>query len=51
MTPRDEDFVRRVLGREPNDRDRRFYALRNAGFEGPIDQDGYAVTPLLRLFT
>jgi hypothetical protein len=33
------------LGRQPlNERDRRFYALRESGYQGPIDQDGYPDT-------
>lgn len=31
-------------GKQLNDRDRRFYALREAGYKGPIDQDGYPDT-------
>lgn len=31
-------------GTPENDRDRRFHDLRDSGYRGPIDQDGYAVT-------
>ena len=36
--PRD----RRGWDRQPlNEKDRRFFALRESGYRGPIDQDGY----------
>lgn len=31
-------------GKPLNERDRRFYALRDSGYEGPINQDGYPDT-------
>jgi hypothetical protein len=31
-------------GKPLNERDRRFYALRESGYQGPIDQDGYPDT-------
>lgn len=45
-----DDWIRATYKREPTDRDHRFFALRDSGYTGPIDQDGYAVTPLLKLF-
>lgn len=35
---------RRVDGRPETDADRRFFDLRESGYTGPVDQDGYAVT-------
>jgi hypothetical protein len=31
-------------GKPLNDKDKRLYALRESGYKGPIDQDGYADT-------
>ena len=31
-------------GKPLNERDRRFFALRDSGYTGPIDQDGYPDT-------
>ncbi len=36
--------TRRIDGRPETDADRRFFDLRESGYTGPIDQDGYAVT-------
>lgn len=33
-----------VDGKPLNDADRRMYALRESGYRGPIDQDGYPAT-------
>jgi len=30
-----------TFGKKLNDKDRRFFGLREDGFTGPIDQDGY----------
>jgi hypothetical protein len=38
--------TRRVDGRPETDADRRFFDLREAGYTGPIDQDGFAVNEL-----
>jgi hypothetical protein len=36
--------TRRVDGRPENAADKRFFDLREAGYTGPIDQDGRKVT-------
>lgn len=36
--------TRRVDGRPETDADTRFFDLRESGYDGPIDQDGYAST-------
>lgn len=36
--------TRRPDGKPETDEDTRFFDLRASGYEGPIDQDGYAVT-------
>src|SRR6266511_3934037 len=36
--------TRRVDGKPETDADRRFFDLRESGYRGPIDQDGYAAT-------
>jgi hypothetical protein len=41
-----EPTTRRVDGRPETDADRRFFDLREAGYTGPIDQDGHPVTDL-----
>jgi hypothetical protein len=37
--------TRRVDGQPETEADRRFFDLREAGYTGPIDQDGHAVNP------
>lgn len=39
---RREQERRRLDGSPLTEADRRFWALRDSGYNGPIDQDGYA---------
>jgi hypothetical protein len=44
--PADPRGSRRLDGRPETDADRRFFDLRESGYRGPIDQDGYAPGPV-----
>jgi hypothetical protein len=44
MTSRQDTWTRRVDGRPETAADTRFFGLRESGYDGPIDQDGYKVT-------
>lgn len=39
-----QKITRRVDGKPETAADKRFFDLRQAGYTGPIDQDGYRVT-------
>ena len=42
--PAPSAFSRRVDRKPETEADKRFFGLRESGYKGPIDQDGYAVT-------
>jgi len=44
MTGRQDTWTRRVDGKPETAADTRFFDLRESGYQGPIDQDGYKST-------
>lgn len=44
MASKQDTWTRRVDGRPETAADTRFFDLRESGYKGPIDQDGYKVT-------
>jgi hypothetical protein len=44
MAGTQDTWTRRVDGRPETAADTRFFDLRESGYEGPIDQDGYKST-------
>jgi hypothetical protein len=44
MTRRQHTWTRRVDGKPETAADKRFFDLRESGYDGPIDQDGRKVT-------
>lgn len=44
MARRQDTWTRRVDGEPEAAADTRFFDLRESGYDGPIDQDGYRVT-------
>lgn len=44
MTSKQDTWTRRVDGRPETAADKRFFDLRESGYQGPIDQDGRKVT-------
>ena len=44
MASKQDTWTRRVDGRPETAADKRFFDLRESGYDGPIDQDGYQVT-------
>lgn len=44
MAGRQDTWTRRVDGKPETAADTRFFDLRESGYEGPIDQDGYKST-------
>ena len=44
MVHRQDTWTRRVDGKPETAADTRFFELRESGYDGPIDQDGYKVT-------
>ncbi len=44
MVLRQDTWTRRVDGEPETAADTRFFDLRESGYDGPIDQDGYKVT-------
>jgi hypothetical protein len=43
MAGKQDTWTRRVDGRPETATDTRFFDLRESGYDGPIDQDGYKV--------
>ena len=44
MASKQDTWTRRVDGRPETAADKRFFDLRESGYEGPVDQDGRKVT-------
>ena len=44
MKGKQDTWTRRVDGRPETAADERFFDLRESGYDGPVDQDGYKVT-------
>lgn len=44
MASKQDTWTRRVDGKPETAADRRFFDLRESGYDGPIDQDGQKVT-------
>jgi hypothetical protein len=44
MATKQDTWTRRVDGRPETAADKRFFDLRESGYDGPIDQDGRKVT-------
>lgn len=43
MTSKQDTWTRRVDGRPETAADKRFFDLRESGYDGPVDQDGRKV--------
>jgi hypothetical protein len=44
MANKQDTWTRRVGGKPETAADTRFFDLRESGYDGPVDQDGYKVT-------
>ena len=44
MAGRQDTWTRRVDGKPETAADKRFFDLRESGYDGPVDQDGRKVT-------
>lgn len=44
MAGRQDTWTRRVDGRPETEADTRFFDLRESGYDGPVDRDGFKVT-------
>ena len=44
MAGSQDTWTRRVDGKPESAADTRFFDLRESGYDGPVDQDGYKVT-------